>query len=135
MESKTPDGLPLIDDDVYDPHLPSSSLISKSEAQLSVEAKSFWLDFENETLPNNIVIGQKLLNGALKGGREYAVVTVPYTAYMVSFHTVFMTAQLDMKLFSFIQKQNASVLLFTPSNLSAIFRTCKFIRCILNFSW
>lgn len=87
MKSKTPDGLALIDDDAYDPHLPSSRLVSKSEAQLSIEAKSLWLNFENGTLPVSIVIGQKLLHGALKNGREYTVATVPYTVYKVYFHT------------------------------------------------
>ena len=87
VESKTLDGLALIDDDAYDPRLPSSPLVSKNEAQLSTEAKSFWLDFENGTLPVNIVIGQKLLQGALKDDVEYTVATVPYTVYMVSFPT------------------------------------------------
>lgn len=96
MKSKTSDGLVLIDDDAYNPNLPSSRLVSKSEAQLSIEAKSFWLDFENgmlpanivigRMLPANIVIGQKLLQGALKSGREYTVATVPYTVYTVSIH-------------------------------------------------
>lgn len=86
MKSKTSDGLVLIDDDAYNPNLPSSRLVSKSEAQLSIEAKSFWLDFENGMLPANIVIGQKLLQGALKNGREYTVATVPYTVYTVSIH-------------------------------------------------
>ena len=98
MKSKTPDGLALIDDDAYDPNLPSSQLVSKSEAQLSIEAKSFWLDFENEMLPVNILIGQKLLQGALKNGREYAVATVPYTVYTVSIHTQAFNC-IDMKYF------------------------------------
>ena len=79
MKSKTSDGLALIDDDAYNPRLPSSRLVSKSEAQLSIEPKSFWLDYEDGTLPVSIVIDQKLLHGALKDGREYTVVTVPYT--------------------------------------------------------
>ena len=88
VESKTLDGLALIDDNAYDPRLPSSSLVSKNEAQLSTEAKSFWLDFENGKLPVNIVIGQKLLQGALKDDVEYTVATVPYTVFMVIFHII-----------------------------------------------
>ena len=87
MKSKALNGMPLIDRDDCDPRLPSSRLVSKNEAQLSTEAKSFRLDFENGTLPVNIVIGQKLLQGALKDDVEYTVATVPYTVYMVSFPT------------------------------------------------
>lgn len=95
MKSKIPDGLALVDDDAFHPRSPSSRLVSKSEAQLSIEAKSFWLDFDNGTLPINIAIGQKLLQGALKNGREYTVATVPYTVYTVSFHIqVFMCSDM-----------------------------------------
>ena len=130
VKNKTPDGLVLIDDDAYDPNLPSSRLVSKSEAQLSIEAKSFWLDFENGMLPVNIVIGQELLQGALKNGREYAVATVPYTVYMVSIHIQVFICIYSIFFPCNIQKQSNSVLLFTPSNLSAIFKTCKSIRCL-----
>ena len=134
VESKTADGLPLIDDEAYEPLQPSSPLVSKSDAQMSMEARSFWLDFEDRTLPNNIIIDQNLLNGALKDGREYALVTVPYTVYTVSVNNI-MCSSIHMTFYMFLpllQKQNESVLLFSRSNLSAIFKTCKFIKYIID---
>lgn len=104
VESKTLDGLALIDDNAYDPRLPSSSLVSKNKAQLSTKAKSFWLDFENGKLPVNIVIGQKLLQGALKDDVEYTVTTVPYTVFMVSFHMkIFMCKDMQNNFFSSLE--------------------------------
>ena len=83
VESKTIDELPIIDEEFLEPFLPFSPLLTEKEAQQSMEAKSFWLDFGDGILPTSIVIGNNLLNGSIKAGREYTVVTVPYTLLKV----------------------------------------------------
>ena len=84
VDTKTSDNVPEIDEVLLEPFSPFSPLLTKKEAEKTVEAKSFWLDFQSEALPNSIVIDKGLLNGSMKGGREYTVVTVPYTLYTVS---------------------------------------------------
>ena len=83
VESKTTEDLPMINDGLLEPFSPFSQLLTKNEAWQSSEPKSFWIDFRGGTLPNNITIDETLLNGTLKKGQEYAVITVPYTLHQV----------------------------------------------------
>lgn len=83
VESKTTEELPMISDDFLEPFSPFSQLLTKKEAQQSPEAMSFWIDFRGGALPSNITIDETLLNGTLKKGWEYTVITVPYTLHQV----------------------------------------------------
>ena len=82
VESKTTEDLPMINNDL-EPFSPFSQLLTKIEARQSSEAKSFWIDYRGGELPNNITIDETLLNGTLKKGREYTIITVPYTLNQV----------------------------------------------------
>ena len=83
---RTTNAFPLnnMDDEVFEPFSPLSTLVSIDEAQQQSEAASFWLDFEYGMLPRYIEVDEDLLGGALKMGKEYTIVTVPYTLHKVS---------------------------------------------------
>lgn len=87
VESKTDENLPLIDDDVFEPFSPLPLLLPMNEARKLKEPQSFWIDFPGGKLPTRIVIDNGLLNNSLKYGREYTVVTVPYTLHNVRLYT------------------------------------------------
>lgn len=79
------DNTPEFDEELFEPFSPFSPLLTEKEAQHTSDARSLWLEFSGEVLPESIVIDNGLLNGSLKHGSQYTVVTVPYTLYMVSY--------------------------------------------------
>ena len=69
--------IPIIDRELTDP-FGKFSPVSLEYAQVSSQPLSFQILYGNDT-PSFIQIGDDLLNGALKSGIVYSVVTVAYT--------------------------------------------------------
>ena len=78
VDDKTPyvDDLPYLPEQVL---TPSGPLASLAEAQGTSHPVSFQLAFANKTFPLNITVDNSLMNGALKNGASYSVVTVAYS--------------------------------------------------------
>lgn len=75
---QTPDGAPIINDNVMVP-FGKFSPASQHDAVMSTVPKSFQLTFSNGDLPPSISIESGLLMGALKNKAVYSAVTVAYT--------------------------------------------------------
>lgn len=80
VDAKTPyaDGLPRILTEFLKPSGPLASL---EKARENPKPVSFYIAYE--IIPENITIGDGLLDGALKNGVKYTIVTVVYTEVTV----------------------------------------------------
>ena len=78
VDSKTPyiDDLPYLPEEVL---TPSGPLATLAGAQGTSHPVSFQLSFTDKAFPLNITVDDSLLNGALKNGASYSVVTVAYS--------------------------------------------------------
>ena len=75
---QTPDGAPIINDDMMVP-FGKFSPASQHVAVVSTVPKSFQLTFSNGDLPPSIGIDSGLLMGALKNKAMYSAVTIAYS--------------------------------------------------------
>lgn len=66
----------LISDENY---APFGKVPSIEEAQSSSQPTSFFIRKETSPLPENIIIDDTLLNGALKQGSSYVIVVIAYS--------------------------------------------------------
>lgn len=78
MNGLTPDGAPIINDEMLVP-FGKFSPGSHQDAAVSTIPKSFQLTYDSNNLPHSISIDSGLLMGALKSKAVYSAVTVAYS--------------------------------------------------------
>ncbi len=102
--------VPVIDREFTDP-FGKFSLATIEYAQTSPKALSFQTAYTGNNLPSFIQVNSDLMQGALKNGALYRVVTVAFTK--VSSSTPFYSNELEMALLS-TQCRDGTIA-FTPS--------------------